>query len=54
MKTCPKCNESVKGKAQFCPSCGEKIGRRSADQKKARLTEEKKSSRPLIFAIEVG
>ncbi len=51
MKPCPKCNEPVKGKAQFCPSCGEKIGRRSAGEKKARLTEEKRSSKPLILTI---
>ena len=50
MSNCPKCNEPVKGKAKFCPSCGEKIGRMSADEKKARLTQEKKGGKaPLII-----
>jgi uncharacterized membrane protein len=51
MRTCPKCNENVKGKALFCPSCGEKIGKRTAGQKKSRLTEEKKSSKTPMLAV---
>lgn len=51
MKICPKCNEKIKGKVAFCPSCGEKIGRRGADEKRARLTEEKKSGKPLALII---
>jgi hypothetical protein len=51
MSNCPKCNESVKGEAKFCPSCGEKIGRRTAEEKKSRLTEKKKGSKAPIFII---
>ena len=50
MSNCPKCNEPVKGNTKFCPSCGEKIGRMTADEKKARLTQEKKGGKaPLII-----
>ncbi len=51
MSNCPKCNKPVKGKAKFCPSCGEKIGRRTAEEKKSRLTEQKKGSKAPIFII---
>jgi len=51
MRACPKCNETIKGKAQFCPSCGEKVGKRSSSEKKSRLTEEKKSSKTPLIAV---
>jgi uncharacterized membrane protein len=51
MKSCPKCKEPVKGKSKFCPSCGEKVNRATSDEKRARLTEEKKSAKPLFFAV---
>jgi len=51
VRTCPKCKEEVKGKAQFCPSCGEKIGKRTSGEKKSRLTEQKKSSKTPLFAV---
>ncbi|MFC1657387.1 Fe-S-containing protein [Candidatus Moduliflexota bacterium] len=51
MSNCPKCNEPVKGKTKFCPSCGEKLGRMTADEKKARLTEEKKGGKAPFIII---
>jgi len=51
MRACPKCNETIKGKAQFCPSCGEKVGKRSSGEKKSRLTEQKKSSKTPLIAV---
>jgi uncharacterized membrane protein len=51
MRACPKCNETIKGKAQFCPSCGEKVGKKSSGEKKSRLTEQKKSSKAPILAV---
>jgi len=51
MRACPKCNETIKGKAQFCPSCGEKVGKRSSGEKKSRLTEQKKSSKTPLVAV---
>jgi uncharacterized membrane protein len=51
MRACPKCNETIKGKAQFCPSCGEKVGKRSSSDKKSRLTEKKKSSKTPLVAV---
>jgi uncharacterized membrane protein len=51
MRACPKCNETIKGKAQFCPSCGEKVGKKSSGEKKSRLTEQKKSSKAPLIAV---
>jgi uncharacterized membrane protein len=51
MSNCPKCNESVKAKAKFCPSCGEKLGRRTAEEKKSRLTQEKKGGKTPFYII---
>ena len=51
MRACPKCDETIKGKAQFCPSCGEKVGKRSSGEKKSRLTEQKKSSKTPLIAV---
>jgi uncharacterized membrane protein len=51
MSNCPKCNETVKAKAKFCPSCGEKLGRRTAEEKKSRLTQEKKGGKTPFYII---
>jgi uncharacterized membrane protein len=51
MKKCPKCSETIKGKTNFCPSCGTKVGRQSTDEKKSRLTEEKKGGKMPFLAI---
>ena len=51
MTNCPKCNEPVKGNTKFCPSCGEKLGRMTADEKKARLTGEKKGGKAPFIII---
>jgi uncharacterized membrane protein len=51
MSNCPKCSETVKAKAKFCPSCGEKLGRRTAEEKKSRLTQEKKGGKAPIYII---
>ena len=51
MSNCPKCNETVKSKAKFCPSCGEKLGRTSAAEKRSRLTEEKKGGKAPLFIV---
>jgi uncharacterized membrane protein len=51
MRACPNCKEEIKGKAQFCPSCGEKVGKKSSREKKSRLTEEKKSKKTPFLAV---
>jgi uncharacterized membrane protein len=51
MKQCPKCSETIKGKTNFCPSCGSKVGRQTTGEKKSRLTEEKKSGKMPFLAV---
>ena len=51
MKKCPKCSESLKKNAAFCPSCGEKVGRQSTEEKRARFAEENKGKKVPILAI---
>lgn len=51
MKQCPKCSEPIKGKATFCPACGNKVGRQTTDEKKSRLTEEKKGGKMPFLAV---
>ena len=51
MKNCPKCKASIKKNSAFCPSCGEKVGRQSAEEKKARFTEEKKGNKVPFLAV---
>ena len=51
MKKCPKCSESIKKNTAFCPSCGEKVGRQSAEEKRARFSEENKGNKVPLFAI---
>lgn len=48
MNKCPKCKRQLKDKVTFCPSCGEKLAKLSAGEKKARLTR-KSSNKKLIF-----
>ena len=51
MNKCPKCSEPVKGKTKFCPSCGTKVGQQTTDEKKSRLTSEKKSGKMPFLAV---